>query len=229
MSRKSALEKVHEPGPVEASGAGIARLAKLRQRQGDRQQADRHVDEEDPLPAEGVDEHAPDERAHGHPDADARSPDPERGLALAGRELLRDQGEHRSEHRRAADSLQAAGEVERERVRGEPREERGGREGGEPDREDELAAQPVGQRPRHQRERGQGEDVGVDHPLQVGQARAEVTLDLGQRDVHDRDVEQEHERRDRDGYQCPPFTSHFATSVVHRSVVLVPCGFGAGA
>ena len=99
------------------------------------------------------------------------------------------------------------------RVRGEPREERGGREGGEADCEDELAAQPVGQRAGHERERGEGEDVGVDDPLQVGQACAEVALDLGQGDVHDRDVEQEHERRDRDGYQCPPFTSHFATSV----------------
>ena len=61
----------HEPGPVEASGARIARLAELRQRQRDRQQTDRHVDEEDPLPAEGVDEHAA-EQAPRRRHADAR-------------------------------------------------------------------------------------------------------------------------------------------------------------
>ena len=226
MSRKSALEKVTSPAQSRRPGLGSRASRSFVSASAIVSRADRHVDEEDPLPAEGVDEHAPHERAHGHPDADARSPDPERSLALARSELLRDQGEHRSEHRRAADSLQAAGDVERERVRGEPREERGGGECGEPDREDELAAQPVGERPRHQRERGEGEDVGVDDPLQVGQARAEVTLDLGQGDVHDRDVEQEHERRDRDSYQCPPFTSHFATSVSSSiGCAGVPCGF----
>ena len=81
MSRKSALEKVTSPAQSRRPGLG-SRASRSFVRQRDRQQTDRHVDEEDPLPAEGVDEHAG-ERAHGDPDADARSPDPERGLALA--------------------------------------------------------------------------------------------------------------------------------------------------
>src|SRR6185312_14573663 len=49
------------------------------------------------------------------------------------------------------------------------------------------AAEPVGERPRGQHQGGEREGVGVDHPLQVGEAAAEVLLDLRQGSVHDRD------------------------------------------
>ena len=78
----------------------------------------------------------------------------------------------------------------------------------QPDREHQLAAQQVRQRPRRQQQRRERQRVGVDHPLDVREARVQVRGDLRQRDVHDRDVEQQHERRDAHDDQRPPLTFH---------------------
>ena len=78
----------------------------------------------------------------------------------------------------------------------------------EPDHEHQPAPEQVRERPARQQQRRQRERVGVDHPLQVGEARAERPLDVRQRRVHDRDVEQEHERADVDGEQGPPLAIH---------------------
>ena len=104
-------------------------------------------------------------------------------------ELLGDQRQGDGEHHRAADALQAAGKVEEGRVGGERAEQRGEREDPQPDREHAPAPEPVGQRAGGEDECRQGEGVGVDHPLQVGEAAAEVLLDRGQRRVDDGDVE----------------------------------------
>ena len=65
---------------------------------------------------------AADQRADRDRAADRRPPDADRVAALAPLELLRDQRQGGREHRRAADALQAAGEVEDGRVAGEPAE-----------------------------------------------------------------------------------------------------------
>ena len=70
------------------------------------------------------------------------------------------------------------------------------------------APEAVGERAGRQLERGERERVGVDHPLQVGQRGVQRLLDVRQRDVHDRDVEQEHEGADGDGDQGPPLAFH---------------------
>src|SRR3954447_846944 len=49
------------------------------------------------------------------------------------------------------------------------------------------------------RTRAARESVGVDHPLHVAEAGPEVVADRRERHVDDRDVEQQHERRHRDG------------------------------
>src|ERR1041385_6525001 len=46
---------------------------------------------------------------------------------------------------------------------------------------------------------GQRQRVGVDDPLEVRQAGAERLLNVWERDVHDRDVEQEHEDAGAEG------------------------------
>ena len=61
----------------------------------------------------------------------------------------------------------------------------------------------VGERAGGQDQRRERDRVRVDDPLQPGQARAEPALDARQRDVHDRDVDQQHERRHADGEQRP--------------------------
>ena len=196
------------PGPVEAARVGILGLLDHGEGERDRGDPDRHVDEEDRLPADPLGEHAADERADRPPPRRWWRPRARtrcRGRGPVGRG---EQGERGGEHERAADALQRAREVERERRAGEPAQHRGDREDDEADHEHEPPADAVGERAARQQQRGERERVGVDHPLQVGEVGAEVALDRGQRDVHDRDVEQQHECRRADGDQGPPLAVH---------------------
>ena len=64
---------------------------------------------------------------------------------------------------------------------------------------DEVA-EPAGQ----QQQAAEGDEEGVDDPGQVRLAEVEVVLDRGQRDVHDRDVEHDHQLRQADDDQRGP-------------------------
>ena len=103
----------------------------------------------------------------------------------------------------------AAREDQEQRIVGEPAERRGEREQRRSRsrrracRPNRSATDPGRQDARRERER-----VGVDHPLQLGERRVQRPLDRGQRDVHDRDVEQQHEDRDADRDQRPPLAVH---------------------
>jgi hypothetical protein len=123
-------------------------------------------------------------------------------------ELLGQQRQRGREHDRPADALTAAGENQERGARGQAAEQRRDREESEADREHELAAEQVGQRPSGEQQRGERQRIGVDHPLDVGEARVQVGGDLGQRDVDDRDVEQQHERRHADDHERPPLSLH---------------------
>ena len=74
--------------------------------------------------------------------------------------------------------------------------------------EDAPAPEPVAERAGGEQEGGEGQRVGVDDPLQAREAGVEVALDVGQGDVDDRDVEQQHERRDETSEQGPPLALH---------------------
>ena len=91
-------------------------------------------------------------------------------------------------------------------VVGEAAEQRGDGEDAEADHEHPPPPEQVGERAGRQQQRGERQRVGVDDPLQVGEAGVQVALDVGQRDVHDRDVEQQHEGRHADGDQRPALT-----------------------
>jgi hypothetical protein len=116
-----------------------------------------------------------------------------------------------------------AGQVEEGRVGRQRAEQRGEREDPQPDREDAAAAEPVGERACGEDESGKRERVGVDHPLQVGEAAAEILLDRRQRRVDDGDVEKKHERRHADGAEGPPLAFHL--NLLHEVYNLVrqPC------
>ena len=169
---------------------------------------DRDVEEEDPLPAEALGDDAADQRPDRDRAADHGSPDAERGRPVFAVELLADQGQRGGEHPGAADALQPAREVEQGRVLGDAAEERGEGEDPEPDREHAPAPEPVAERAGGEQEGGEGQRVGIDDPLQAGEAGVQFTLDVRQGDVDDGDVEQQHERRDRDQDQGPPFPLH---------------------
>src|SRR5437763_6535289 len=73
----------------------------------------------------------------------------------------------------------------------------------ESEEEQDPPAESVGESSSSQDQRRERERVGVDDPLEPGQVGGEPTLDARQRDVHDRDVEQQHEGRHTDGDQRP--------------------------
>ena len=112
--RKETSGEEHEAEQVEAAMLLVARLVQVGERAEDAEGSDRQVDEEDPAPAGVLGQEAADERADRDGEPDRRAPDPERGAALAAVELLREDRERDREHRRAADALEAAGEVEEE-------------------------------------------------------------------------------------------------------------------
>jgi hypothetical protein len=49
--------------------------------------------------------------------------------------------------------------------------------------------------------------------LKAGEAGVEVALDVRESDVHDSDVKEQHERRDRDQDQCPPLAFHHVSLI----------------
>jgi len=93
----------------------------------------------------------------------------------------------------------------------------------QPDREDAAAAEAVGERAGGEHEGGERERVGVDHPLQVGEAATEVLLDRRQRRVDDGDVEKKHERRHADGAEGPPLAFHLNLLDAVYNFVRQPC------
>ena len=59
---------------------------------------------------------------------------------------------------------------------------------------------PAGQ----EQQAAEGDEERVDDPGQVALAEVEVLLDRGQRDVHDRDVEHDHQLRQADDGERGP-------------------------
>jgi hypothetical protein len=74
------------------------------------------------------------------------------------------------------------------RTVGERRQDRPHAHDRQPDGEGALAAEPVTERTHRQEQARKHQDVGVDHPLQLGGAGIEVALQRWQGDIDDRVV-----------------------------------------
>ena len=158
--------------------------------------ADRDVDEQDPLPAEQVGEDAADEHAGGAAGAAHGAPRRQRAVALRPlAERRREDRERRRRDDRAAEALHAAGDHEHRLAAGQAADQRGGGEQQQPEDEHAPAAEEVGGAAAEQQEARERQRVGVDDPLQVDRREAQVGADRRQRDVHDGDVEDDHELR----------------------------------
>jgi hypothetical protein len=180
-------------------------LAKEERREREGGHADGDVDEEDPLPAEAVDNRAADQPSRGRPDPAQSPPDPERLVALG--PLLeggRDDRECARGHDRRPDALEGTRADQRVVRPGEPAEERCGSEDDEPDHEHAPAAEQVGCPPAEQEETGEGEGVGAHHPLQPLRRESELVLDRGERDGDDRRIEDDHEEGAAEERERPP-------------------------
>lgn len=84
-----------------------------------------------------------------------------------------------------------------------------GRDAREPEHDEaglehELASEPVGHRSHRQEQSREGEDVGVDDPLELRPRRAEVALEARERDVQDRVVEPDQKQAEAEHCQHAP-------------------------
>ena len=109
----------------------------------------------------------------------------------------RTRGEQRTEH-----ALQRpAGDEDLDGLR-QRAHQRDHTEATDADQEDPARTEHVAQRAADEDQRSECQQVGVGHPLLAGEPSAEIALDRGESDVHDRRVqschERAHDRRDQD-------------------------------
>jgi hypothetical protein len=211
----------HRPGDVVAPVTEVgAALRDQERRDRDRGDADRHVDEEDPLPAETAREEPAEQHAEGRARAGDRAEDPERLVPFGALfEDHCDQRERRRGGERGAETLHAAEHDQRALAPREPAEQRPDREEAETGHEDQPAADKVGDPSAQEQEAAEEERVGAHHPLQVRLREVQRGLDRGQRHVHDRDVEDDHELRRADQCEGVPAAGGSGCHAVSFTVV----------
>ena len=193
-----------ETEPVGASSPRVVRLRDPGHGDGEGEDADRDVDEEDPPPRETAREQAADDRADRDRETRRCTEGAERDASVAALVGRGQQGQPGREHGCTADPLEPAGRDEQPDVLGRAAGHRAREEQRDADREDPAPAVEVGERPGGQQQGGEAECIGIHHPLQSRQSGVEITLDVGQCDVHDGDVEQQDEDARADGDQSPP-------------------------
>ncbi len=155
-----------------------------------------HVDEEDPLPAEAVDEEAAEDRADQHRDRRRRAPQAHRAAAVVRREGAGDHRHRLRGQQRGAEALDGArGDQHLDRA-GEPAPRGGEGEDDQADQVDPLGPEPVTEASGDQQRHGVGQQVGAGHPDDGVDVGVEALHDprVGHRD--DRGVDEDHEEPD---------------------------------
>ena len=169
-----------------------------REREQDREARQRHVDEEDRLPAERLREHAAEQHADDQAGRAGAAPDRDGAVALPPfGERGVDERQRGREDERAAEALHRARDEQELGLGREPAAERGAgvqREAGD---EDPPAAEQVGGAAAEQQEAGGRHGVGADHRLQRLRRVAQVPPDLRQRHDDDVLIERDDQHRER--------------------------------
>ena len=164
---------------------------------------DRQVDDEDRPPGDRADQVAAEQRPERRRHAAQPRPGADRAGAVAGPEAGLDDRQAAGRQQGAADPLDQPGDDQQLGARRDRAEQRGG--GEEADAEDEDAPPPVAvaERAAEQDQRGEGQQVAVEDPLQGAGAGAEVAADVRQGDVDDGAVEEGHPRAGDGGGEQP--------------------------
>ena len=183
-------------GDVELGRRGrAAHLAQVEHRADHHGDADGDVDEEHPAPGQLGGQDAAEQRSDGPAGPTDRTPHAE-GLGQPGTlEGGDDDGERGRRPQRPAEALGHPGAGEHPRRGGEAADEAGHGEQRRPGDEHLAPAEEVGRPAAEQQEPGEGQHIGVHHPLQAGGRVVEVLADRREGDVHHRDVEDDHELR----------------------------------
>ena len=175
-----------------------------RGQQADRE-PDREVDDEDPVPADRLGEHAAGEQSDRGTGGGDERVDADR-LRLLPR--LREHGhDHPQDHGRgdrASGTLDEAGADQHPLALREGTDQRRRGEDREPGEEDPPLADQVAEPAREQQEAAERDQVGVDDPGQARLREAQVLLNRGQGDVDDRRVEHDHQHSAAEHVQRQP-------------------------
>ena len=201
-------DRAGDVGPLVEADPGLVVDQPHREERGE--DPDRDVDEEDPVPADRLGQDATGEQA----DRPARGGDE---TVDADRfRLLARLGEHRHDHPQhdgrgqgPGDALDEPGRDQHPLGLGECAEQRGEDEDGQAGEKDPALADQVAEPPDQQQQPSEWDQVGVDDPGEAALTESEVVLDRGQRDVHDRDVENDHQDAGAEHVQREPATAVF--------------------
>ena len=196
----------HRADQVEgADGVLHAALVEQARREQDGREADRRVDEEDPFPADVLREHAAQQHAHRSAGSGDGTPHGQRLVALVALgERRGEDRERRGRDHRGAETLNRARADQEVAGCGKAAGQRCDREDGQTGHEQPATAEQVGTPAAQQQEPAERQRVGARDPLQARVGEVQIDLDRRQRDVDDRDVDDEHELRRTEQDQRDP-------------------------
>ena len=187
---------------------GATRLPDHPGYEGDRDEANRNIDQKDrsPGPAEQVQaDEQPAQKLRGDRGKAHRCAiQADRDRALRCGELHSDDGEDLRCHGGGTDRLRDTGCNQRFGSWRQPAECRGDREAADPDQKDPLSPKYVTQPPARDEGHPEGDAVGGDDELQLRGARAQTGPHRRQGDVNDKEVEEGEERADQDNGERSP-------------------------
>ncbi len=208
-----------DAGEVDPVRCAVALGEQLRAEQY-RDQADRDVQPEDPLPAEALRDHPSDEGTRGDGQSGQPAVDADDQAAALGRERRGQDGQAERHDGGRSEALHGPGRDEVREVRGQRAESRGDGEQQQPEVEDAAPPEPVTER-RGRHDAGRERDaVGVDGPLQRGHRGLQVVLHVRQRADDDQGVEHYHEvgRRGQAQHPAEPIAAAWVRrhACIHR-------------
>ncbi len=200
------------------------RDAAIREQHGRR--AEGQIDEKYRAPAAQGGQRSAEHRAGDLADGAARRPDRHGARAnVAVKIRFGEQSEHGRQGQRGADSLKQTHDIQLEQRPREAAQRGRAGEKAEPGEKYAARAEKIAQRAAAQQQTREHHGVTAAHPLQPGDIAAEFALNRRQRDVHNRRVENDHEkadggddhrrgiRSDRDGRRLRRLDS----SILHRA------------
>jgi hypothetical protein len=174
---EQATTKEHHARKVEPEGVGIARLFHDGDGQCHQHDANRDIDEKSPAPAEAGGDDTANDRAKRDGDTDHGPPETEGAGAIVPTELMAQNRQRGTELQGRADALQRPRHIEDEGTRRQAAEQGRKRENREPGQGGAAATVTIGRRTRWHQQGGKSEDVGADHPFDVGERRTKITRD----------------------------------------------------
>ena len=187
---------------VNAAGAVLADVGRVmdkRAHHDHRDHADWQVEVEDPAPGVVVGDPSAERRAEDGRQDDTESEGSHRGAVLLGWKGFEEDGLGEGLEASAGKTLQDAKEDERLETGRHAAQNRRDGEAGDTGEKHVAAAETVGQPSGHREDDCVGHQVGGHNPGAFFDGRAHVAGEVRHRNVHDRGVEDLHERRTHDG------------------------------